>query len=553
MVIDLAALFAAYPLLLFFAVLACGYAISKLGIRHLHLSPPVAVLIAGMIFGHFGFHAPPMLQEVGFTLFIYSIGLTAGPRFFNILLADGSRYLVLTLAVGLLASATALLMGRLFDFPPPVAAGLLAGTMTSSPTLMAAQDALRQAGPDAAQALTQMGSAYALTYLIGLFSLLAQIRFAPLVLRVNLAAEAQALSRERRYREQSAEVIPSAGPPPQLRAFEVRSPEVIGTSFDTNGLCVGGHCVIQAIKRGGAVFEPEPGTELQEGDLVSATVPVDHVSQVAERIGREVIDLDLLNDSIDTVDVIISNQDAAGRSLGDLSVITRHGCTATRLVRSHIPIAPRPEIILEKGDMLTVAGLKHRLETVVKALGFVERTIVETDLIAFVTGVMLGLALGALKFKVGEVTVGLGQAGGLLVAGLTFGFARSSSPTFGRVPPAARWILSELGLLFFMACVGLKAGEGVVDTLLRSGPGLVICGSTVSVVSLFGGLAFGRYVLRMNPAILFGAMTGAMTSTPGLKVVTQAARSSLPSLGYAGTYAFANVLLALLGALLAKL
>jgi putative transport protein len=104
-----------------------------------------------------------------------------------------------------------------------------------------------------------------------------------------------------------------------------------------------------------------------------------------------------------------------------------------------------------------------------------------------------------------------------------------------------------------MACVGLKAGEGVVDTLLRSGPGLIICGLSVSAVSLFGGLAFGRYVLRMNPAILFGAMTGAMTSTPGLKVVTQAARSSLPSLGYAGTYAFANVLLALLGSVLAKL
>jgi len=553
MVIDLATLFAAYPLLLFFAVLACGYALSKLGIRHMHLSAPVAVLIAGMLFGHFGYKAPPMLQEIGFTLFIYSVGLTAGPRFFNILLADGSRYLALTVAVGLLAATTALVMGRLFGFSPPTAAGLLAGTMTSSPTLAAAQEALLQAVPDPGQALSQMGSAYALTYLVGLFSLLALIRFAPMVLGVDLAEEAQALSRERRYREEPSGEPLAAGPPPQLRAFEVRRPEVVGRAFDKTEPCTDGHCVIQAVKRGGAVFRPEPGTVLDEGDLISVTVPVDHVSQVAERIGREVIDLDLLNDSIDTVDIIVTSPDAAGKRIEELEAITRQGCTATRLVRSHVTISPRPEIVLEKGDVLTVAGLKHRLETVVKALGFVERTIVETDLIAFVTGVMLGLALGALKFKVGEVTVGLGQAGGLLVAGLTFGFARSSSPTFGRVPPAARWILSELGLLFFMACVGLKAGEGVVDTLLRSGPGLVICGSTVSVVSLFGGLAFGRYVLRMNPAILFGAMTGAMTSTPGLKVVTHAAKSSLPSLGYAGTYPFANVLLALLGALLVRL
>jgi len=552
MVIDLAALLTSQPLLLFFAVLACGYAISKISIRHIHLSAPVGVLIAGMVFGHFGFHAPPMIQDIGFTLFIYAVGLTAGPRFFNILLADGSRYLALTVVVGVLAAATAYTAARVFGFSSPAAAGMMAGTLTSSPTLVAAQEALRHATPDSAPALVLMGSAYALTYLIGLFSILVLIRFAPVVLRVNLAAEAQALSKEHRYREDSGEDFQAAAPPPQLRAFEVQKAELAGRGFDKTELCMGGHCVIQAIKRDGAVFTPQPGTALAEGDIISVTVPVDRVPLVAERVGREVIDMDLLSDSIDTVDIIVANQDAAGRPLGELGVIASQGCTATRLVRSHIPIAPRPEIILEKGDVLTVAGLRHRLDAVVKALGYVERTIVETDLIAFVAGITLGLALGAIKLKVGDVTVGLGQAGGLLVMGLVFGFARSATPTFGRVPPAARWILSELGLMFFMGCVGLKAGEGVLDALYHMGPELIVSGIAISAVSLFGGLAFGRFVLRMNPALLFGAMTGAMTSTPGLKVVTLAARSSLPSLGYAGTYTFANVLLALLGSLLVR-
>lgn len=552
MVIDLAALLNSQPLLLFFAVLACGYAISKLSIRHIHLSAPVGVLIAGMIFGHFGFLAPPMVQDIGFTLFIYSIGLTAGPRFFNILLADGARYLTLTVVVGLLAAATAYGMGRLFGFPAPTAAGMMAGTLTSSPTLVAAQEALRSATPDSAPALVQMGSAYALTYLVGLFSILTLIRFAPVVLRVNLAAEAQALSKEHRYREDAGEELQQAGPPPQLRAFEVQRAELVGRGFDKTDLCLGGHCVVQAIKRDGSVFIPQPGTALAEGDIISVTVPVDRVSLVAERVGREVIDLDLLSDSIDTVDIIVANQEAAGRPLGEMGVIASQGCTAIRLVRSHIPIAPRPEIILEKGDVLTVAGLKHRLEAVVKALGYVERAIVETDLIAFVAGITLGMALGAIRVKVGDLTVGLGQAGGLLVMGLVFGFARSASPTFGRVPPAARWVLAELGLMFFMGCVGLKAGQGALDALLHMGTELIVSGIAISAVSLFGGLAFGRFFLRMNPAILFGAMTGAMTSTPGLKVVTLAARSSLPALGYAGTYTFANVLLALLGALLVR-
>jgi putative transport protein len=551
MVIDLRALFTAQPLLLFFAVLAFGHAISKLSPRQFQLSAPVGVLISGMIFGHFGYKAPPMLQEIGFSLFIYCVGLTAGPRFFNILLADGPRYLALTVAVGLLAAAAAMGTGHLFGLSGPVTTGIFAGTLTSSPTLVAAQESLRQASINPGPQLIQMGSAYALTYLAGLFSVLLLIRFAPAVMRVNLPAEAQALSRERRYSEEEPQEA-EAGPPPQLRAFVVENPEALGKPFDRLGLCPGGECVVQAVKRDGAVFMPEPGVALAKGDAVSVTVPVEHVPRVAAKLGPEVIDMDLLNDTIDTVDVIVVSPDAAGKQLGDVDVIARQGCTAIRLVRSHVAISPGPQIILEKGDVLTVAGLKHRLDRVVKALGYVERSIVETDLIAFVGGLMLGLALGAVKVKAGDMTVGLGQAGGLLVVGLVFGFARSASPTFGRVPPAARWILSELGLLFFMGCVGLKAGEGVLEALKDKGPQLALCGFATAAVALFGGLAFGRLILRMNPALLFGAITGAMTSTPALKAVTSAARSTLPALGYAGTYTFANVLMAILGALMVR-
>ncbi len=555
--IDLVSLFSLQPLLLFFAVLASGYGLSKVSFRGVHISAPVGVLVAGMVFGHYGFHAPPMIQELGFALFIYSVGLTAGPRFFNILLADGARYLALTVVVGLLAASTALGMGRLFGLSSPVSAGMMAGALTSSPTLLAAQESLQQAVSNPGLGLVQMGSTYALTYMVGLFSVLALMHFAPRLLRMDLAAQAQALSRERRFPDENSEDMPQPlsqpAPPPQLRAFEVRQPEMTGHAFEHTDLCRGGHCVIQAVKRGGTVIQPEPGMVLAEGDVVAVSVPVDRVALVAERLGPEVIDLDLLSDSIDTVDILVANPDASGRTLGEIAELARQGCTATQLVRSHIPIAPNPSIVLEKGDMLTVAGLRHRLSSVVKALGYEERTVVETDLSVFVAGLMLGLGLGAIKVKLGDVTLGLGQSGGLLVTGLLFGFLRSASPTFGRVPPAARWIISELGLMFFMACVGVNAGKGALEALMNMGPELILCGVSVACVCLFGGLAFGRLVLRMNPALLFGAIAGAMTNTPGLKVLTQSARSSVPSLGYAGTYTFANVLMALLGALLVRI
>jgi putative transport protein len=123
-------------------------------------------------------------------------------------------------------------------------------------------------------------------------------------------------------------------------------------------------------------------------------------------------------------------------------------------------------------------------------------------------------------------------------------------PTFGRVPAPARYILMELGLMMFMAAVGLNAGGGIVEALASSGPLIILSGAVVTLVPALVGYLFGRYALGLNPALLLGAITGAMTSTPALNVVTEAAKSTVPALGYAGTYTFANVLLTFAGALM---
>ena len=142
---------------------------------------------------------------------------------------------------------------------------------------------------------------------------------------------------------------------------------------------------------------------------------------------------------------------------------------------------------------------------------------------------------------------------GFLLIGILIGFLSSLSPTFGRVPAAARYILQELGLMMFMAGVGLGAGGGIVEALASSGLVIVLCGVVVTLIPVISGFAFGRYVLKLNPAILLGALTGAMTSTPALGIVNQAARSAVPALGYAGTYTFANVLLTFAGTVMMML
>jgi putative transport protein len=189
----------------------------------------------------------------------------------------------------------------------------------------------------------------------------------------------------------------------------------------------------------------------------------------------------------------------------------------------------------------------HPLSQRSDLIGYVEQDVQETDLVTFSFGMAAGTLLGLIVFKAGGVAIGLGAAGGLLVAGILVGYLSSLNPTFGRVPAAARYLLRELGLMLLMASIGLNAGGGIVEALLDVGPAIVLAAMLVATLPLGIGYVVGRKLLRMNPVLLLGSLTGAMTSTPALAVVTDSARSSVPAIGYAGTYTFANVLLTFAG------
>jgi putative transport protein len=249
----------------------------------------------------------------------------------------------------------------------------------------------------------------------------------------------------------------------------------------------------------------------------------------------------------------VSNQKLVGKRLSDLELPRRFGCFSTRLIRSGVELPVTDEVVLFRGDRLRVVGEQARLLEVAEHLGHIEKHVEETDLVTFSFGIVGGILLGLIVFKLGGVAIGLGTAGGLLITGICIGYLSSLNPTFGRVPAAARYVLRELGLMLLMASIGLNAGGGIIEGLASIGPAIIACALLISIVPLAVGYAFGRRVLRLNPALLLGALTGAMTSTPALSLVTEAARSSVPAIGYAGSYTFANVLLTFAGGALMML
>ena len=437
-------------------------------------------------------------------------------------------------------------------FDPGIGAGLLAGALTSTPTLAAAQDAVQNGLAQLPSGMTQETAsqnitvAYALTYGFGMIGLIAFIRLSPFLFRVDLQAEARKAAREMRIAEETEDEAPKP-PAPLLQAYQLTSDTFTGKSLKELDLGKKHHFVVGRIKREGKVFDSEPATTLQVGDRLSVLAAFEVHQKLPDQLGPSIQDAELLDTHVDSCEVVVTKDAATDHPLADLNVTGESGFWVTKIVRSQIELPLRPETIIQRGDVMHLMGLRGPLRQLALTFGEIEAEVKETDLPTFAAGVASGLFIGNISIKLRNGSLTLGPAGGLLLGGIVVGFLRSLYPTFGRVPEAARWVLRELGLLFFMASVGLKAGGGIGEEFADIGLGVILSGAAVTLVPPTLSFIVGRWFLGLNPAILLGAICGSMTSTPALGLVTQEAKSEVPALGYAGTYTFANVFLTIAG------
>jgi putative transport protein len=543
------------PLILIFTVLGFGILVGRISVAGMLLGSTIGVLLVGLFFGHFGLTIDEMVGTFGFALFIFSVGLQAGPSFFSAFAADGVRYVGLSFLVAVVGVLLTLLFSFLFDLPAGLDAGMMAGALTSTPSLAGAQDAFLSGLGDTGalsfkQAHQNVSIGYAITYLGGTAGVIAFVTQLPKLLKIDLAAEARTLEDERgmgnRRRQVSRDSLPI------IRAYEV-NPEKKDRTIAQARQELGLAAVPLRIKRGSLFVEATPDSVLEKGDVVSIFAGLDVHHLMQEQLGNEVLDPVLLDYDVVSRQIIVSADAAIGKSLREQDVVSKHGCFASGVTRSGIELPFSETIVLSRGDRLQVTGERSRLDSAAAAIGYIEEEVEETDLVTFSFGIAAGVAIGLILFKIGNVSVGLGMAGGLLLTGLLIGFAGSVNPTFGRVPQPAKYLLMELGLMLFMARVGLNAGGGIVETLTSVGPLLILSGLAITLVPACLAYLVGTRFMKLNPALLLGSVTGAMTSTPALTVLNHAARSPVPALGYAGTYTIANVLLTFAGTLIAMI
>ncbi|MEI2562758.1 aspartate:alanine antiporter [Vibrio metoecus] len=549
--IDVVLLLEQNPILLIFVVLAIGLSFGKIRFGSFQLGNSIGVLITSLIMGHLGFSFTPEALTIGFMLFIYCVGIEAGPNFFGIFFRDGKHYLILSLVVLITATWIAYFGGYYLDLDYGLAAGMMAGALTSTPVLVGAQDALNSGlaaiprNMDLSLILDNVSVGYAMAYLIGLISMIMFAKLLPKLQKQNLSDSAQQIAQERGLGSQRKVYLPI------IRAYRV-GPELInwidGRNLRELGIYRQTGCYIERIRRHGILAHPDGDAILQEGDEIALVgFPDSHARlDPSFRNGKEVFDRNLLDLRISEEEIVVKSDSIAGKRLSDLN-LSEFGCFLNRVVRAQIEMPMDLDIVLAKGDVLQVSGEKSKVKGLADKIGFISVHSQMADLLAFCSFFILGILFGLVTMTFGQVSFSLGNAVGLLLSGITLGFLRANHPTFGYVPQGALNMVKDLGLAIFMVGIGLNAGSKMFQHLSEVGVQVIGLAFLVSVVPVVFAYLVGAYILKMNRALLFGAIIGARTCAPAMDIVNEYAKSTIPALGYAGTYAIANILMTLTG------
>jgi putative transport protein len=556
MVHDIVEICRSYPQIVVFLAIAIGYFVGKMKFRGFNIGSTAGVLIVALVLGQMTIKVPPLLKAVSFALFIFCMGYKVGPQFFGALKKEGLNYIWLSLLVALSGLAIAILLGKVFGFDKGITAGLLAGSMTQSSVIGTAEGAIKHLSISAAEQTVLEGNvavAYAITYIFGTAGLIFFFKMLPRLMKINLRNEARKLEEEMSGDSGEIDKKPelfSWYKQLNLRAYHVTNEKILGKTVSELEALFLGKVAVEKLKRADRVIDPTPDMVIQSGDVVAIVGDRSEFLKADVEIGPEVDDRGVVGLIGEILSICVLNSEAVGKTLGEISTEHGYGCFLRRITRQGHELPLTKNTVVHKCDVLQVAGAQKDVEKLVKHLGYPERPTVITDLVIVGLGCVLGTLLGLIVVPVMGIPLTLGVGGGVLVSGLVFGWLRSVHPTFGQIPSGAQWVFTDLGLNLFIACVGLTAGPKAIHALQTAGASLFLAGVILTLTPHIIGLIFGRLVLKMNPVLLLGALTGAGTNTATLNSLKEEADSSAPVLGYSVPFAFGNVLLTIWGTVL---
>jgi len=549
----------ANPYILLFFTIGMAVWVGKFSVKGYGLGMVAAAVVVGAAIATWASTYGVKLQLDSFAkslmyyLFMYGVGLRVGPSFFNSLKKDGITFTILAVICACLGLFLVVLMSGVFDLPAGSAGGILAGSQTMSAAIGTAEMAVEQgayklpAGTSAEQVSGMIALGYGVTYIWGTVGIILICKYLPRWWGVDAKAAAKQYEEEHGVKNVDDAGITGyrAG---GLRAYRVENPATVGKSISAFRKANPQFKIVNVV-RGDETLGASPDLMLQSGDVVALGGKLEDLTSNLGLVGAEVAHQKVLNIPLDQAEILLLDDAYEGRALKEFAKEDFAGQFGiSRIERAGEPIPVGAETILKRFDVIFVSGLKGTIDAVAAKLGKIARPSTSTDLLTLAVGMVLGLLIGKINVPVGDFSVGLGNAGGLLLSGIFVSSAVSRLRFFGGTPNAARNILEDLGLVAFIAIVGINAGATLLEQLTGAiAVKIFLAGFIASTIPPFVTWAIGYHFFKVNPAVLMGGVAGSRSHSGPAREAAKEIGSSVPWVGFPVGYAVSGVLYTVFG------
>jgi len=495
------------------------------------------ILFVGILFGELGMKVDRSLlhffQEFGLILFVFSIGLQVGPSFFSNFKKGGRTLNLLATLNVVLAVVVTTVIYFLSGVPLQTMVGIMSGAITNTPGLGAAQQAYSDiTGIED----PSIGMGYAVAYPLGVVGIILSIILIRWIGRVNIKEEEAKLEEERAGEELSAIPI----------SLQVTNPALFGhTVKSLTELLHGRTFVVSRIwkKETDEIHIATIDTVLSEGDRIFVITEQPHIDALIVTVGRKLhIDRKrwiLEGSKYVSRKLVVTNREINGRTLKSLNLRALYGVNVTRIYRAGVEIVASPNFALQYGDRLNVVGSDAAIDSMEELIGNSIKRLDEPNLVTIFLGIALGIFVGSIPIMFPGIPqpVKLGLAGGPLVVAILIARFGYKLKLVAYTTTSANLILREMGISIFLACVGLNAGNGFVDTLVNNGGFVWVgYGLLITLIPLLVVGLLGRFVFKLNYLQLSGMMAGATTDPPALAYANSLSDSDAAAVGYATVY-----------------
>ena len=457
-----------HSILLLSIVIAAGIQLGKIKVFGVSLGITL-VLFVGIVLGHFGFtinhDVLHFFKEFGLILFVYSVGMQVGPGFFSSFKQGGVTLNLLACGVVLLGVTTAIILHFVTGIPMPTMVGILSGAVTNTPGLGAAQQAYSDMYGVADNTIA-LG--YAVAYPLGVIGIILAIILVRYFFRVNFEKENEQLNNEDASHANEAKPI----------SLVVKNPAIFNkTVADLSNLMEHRDFVISRIwhDHNKQIEIASANTVLKENDKVFVITTETDVETVKTFIGEE-IDMERkqwirMESQFINRRILVTKPELNGKRLGQLKLRKLYGINITRINRAGVDLVAMPGLTLQVGDRVNVVGTETAVANVEKVLGNSMKRLNEPNLITIFVGIALGIILGSIPITFPGIPqpVKLGLAGGPLIVAILVSRFGYHYKLVTYTTQSANLMLREIGITIFLACVGIGAGDGFVDTIVNNG------------------------------------------------------------------------------------